>query len=56
MRGLPRDLAEQFVEVRSPRGCWVSRRECAEEIARGDADGVLVERPRPPTRAGAGCT
>jgi len=54
MRGLPRELASHSVEVRSPRGGWIARRECAESIERGEADALLVEPARPPARAGSG--
>jgi hypothetical protein len=54
VRGLPRELASRYVQVRSPRARWVARRDCAGAIERGEADFLLVDRPGAPARAGSG--
>jgi len=54
MRRVPREPTPHYVEVRSPAAFWVAGRECAEAIARGQADFLFEERPRAPLEAGSG--
>ena len=54
MPGLPREIASGYVEVRSPRGRWLARRECAQAIERGEADFLFEPGAGPPPRAGSG--
>jgi len=54
MRSVPHELTPHYVEVRSPAAVWIAGRECAEAIARGQADFLFAARPRAPLEAGSG--
>jgi len=51
---VPPELAPDYVEVRSPSASWISRRECARAIERGEADFLFAIRSTAPVRAGSG--
>ncbi len=54
MPDVPRELAFRYVEVRSPLGVWIARRDCAEGVERGEADFLFEERGSAPVEAGSG--
>lgn len=54
VRGLPRDLPPDYLEVRSPAGAWIARRECAAAVERGEADFILSGRGERHAAAGSG--
>ena len=54
LRGLERELAPLYVDIRSPAAVWIVRRGYEKGIERGDLDFLLQGKAGGPARAGSG--